>query len=172
MSYNTSLDLHKEIYENSTTLVFEVIAIDNGTAPRGSSATVNITISNTCLLDARYTNTEYKITINDSTGELLLTIPKYYVYPYGESMQNKPHYKKRLDNRHRFLHIFFLFFFYNSVLCSFQDYFSSYEMRQSVGWAKMGEPREKIPGTLASRTKLVSHVASAGLEPTPDTAVR
>ena len=112
VSYNTSLDLYKEIYENSTTLVFEVIAIDNGTVLRGSSATVNITISNTCLLDARYTNTEYKITINDTTGELLLRIPKYYVYPYGESMQNKPHYKKRLDNIHRFLHIFFFIFFF------------------------------------------------------------
>ena len=84
VSFDTSLDLHKEIYENSTTLVFEVIAIDNGTVPRGSSATVNITISNSCLLDARYTNTEYKVTVNDTTGELFLRIPKYYVYPYGE----------------------------------------------------------------------------------------
>ena len=32
-------------------------------------------------------------------------------------------------------------------------------------------PREKPPDTPASRTCLVSHVASAGLEPTPDTAV-
>ena len=37
-------------------------------------------------------------------------------------------------------------------------------------WAKTGEPREKPPGTPARRTWLVSHVASAGLEPTPDTA--
>ena len=63
------------------------------------------------------------------------------------------------------------FFFFNSVLCPFQDYFSSYEMGQSVGGAKMGEPREKPPDTPASRTWLVSHVARAGLEPTPDTAV-
>ena len=64
-----------------------------------------------------------------------------------------------------------IFFFY-SVLRPFQDYFSSYETGQSVGGAKTGEPREKPPGTPASRTWLVSHVASAGLEPTPDTAVR
>ena len=32
--------------------------------------------------------------------------------------------------------------------------------------------REKSPGTPTSRTWLVSHVASAGLEPTPDTVVR
>ena len=68
---------------------------------------------------------------------------------------------------------FFLFiFFFNSVLRPFQDYFSSYETGQSVGGAKTGEPREKPPDTPASRTWLVSHVARAGLEPTPDTAVR
>ena len=44
-------------------------------------------------------------------------------------------------------------------------------MGQSVGGAKMGEPQEKTPDTLASRTWLVSHVARAGLEPTPDPVV-
>ena len=60
-----------------------------------------------------------------------------------------------------------IFFFL--VLHPFQDYFSSYETGQSVGGEKMGEPREKPPGTPASRTCLVSHVTSAGLEPTPET---
>ena len=63
-------------------------------------------------------------------------------------------------------------FFFNSFLRPFQDYSSSYETGQSVGGAKTGEPREKPPGTPASRTWLVSHVVRAGLEPTPDTAVR
>ena len=45
-----------------------------------------------------------------------------------------------------------LFFFY-SVLRPFQDYFSSCEMGQAVGGTKMGEPREKPPGTPASRTR-------------------
>ena len=67
---------------------------------------------------------------------------------------------------------FSFFFFLNSVLRPFQDYFSLYETGQSVGGTKTGEPREKPPGTPASRTWLVSHVARAGLEPTPDTAVR
>ena len=70
------------------------------------------------------------------------------------------------------LYIFFFFFFFDSVLRPFQDYFSSYETGQSVGGAKTGEPREKPPDTPASRTWLVSHVARAGLEPTPVTAVR
>ena len=36
---------------------------------------------------------------------------------------------------------------------------------------KRENPREKPPGTPASRTWLVSHVAIAELEPTPDTAI-
>ena len=63
-------------------------------------------------------------------------------------------------------------FFFNSVLRPFQDYFSSYETGQSEGGAKTGEPREKPSDTPTSRIWLVSHVARAGLEPTPDTAVR
>ena len=39
-------------------------------------------------------------------------------------------------------------FFFNSVVCLFQDYFSSL-MGQSVGGAKTGEPREKPPDTPA-----------------------
>ena len=31
-------------------------------------------------------------------------------------------------------------FFLNSVLRPFQDYFSSYEMGQSVGWRKLEDP--------------------------------
>ena len=69
-------------------------------------------------------------------------------------------------------HVYLNYFFFNSVLRPFQDYFSSYETGQSVGGAKAGEPREKPPSTPASRTWLVSHVARAGLEPTPVTAVR
>ena len=45
------------------------------------------------------------------------------------------------------------------------------ETSQSIGGAKREYPG-KPPDTPASRTCLVSHVASAGLEPTPDTAVR
>ena len=63
------------------------------------------------------------------------------------------------------------FFFFDSVLRPFQDYFSSYETAQSVGGLKLENPREKPPGTPASRTWLVSHVASAGLKPTSNTAV-
>ena len=58
---------------------------------------------------------------------------------------------------------------FNSVLRPFQDYFSSYESGQSIGGRKREIPEKKTPDTPASRGWLVSHVASAGLEPTPDT---
>ena len=46
------------------------------------------------------------------------------------------------------------------------------ETSQSIDGAKREYPgKGKPPDTPASRTCLVSHVASAGLEPTPDTAV-
>ena len=49
--------------------------------------------------------------------------------------------------------VIIIFIFFN---VPFQDYLSSYEMGQSVGGAKTGVPREKPPGTPASRTWLVS----------------
>ena len=62
-------------------------------------------------------------------------------------------------------------FFFNSVLRPFQDYFSSYETDQSVGGAKTVEPREKKTHlTHPQAERGLSH--SAGLEPTPDIAVR
>ena len=49
----------------------------------------------------------------------------------------------------------------------------SYEMRQSVGGKKMGEPREKQNHLTGSQAELgLSHMARAGFEPTLDTAVR
>ena len=57
--------------------------------------------------------------------------------------------------------------FFNSVLRPFQDYFSSYETDQSVGGSKRENPEKNH---LAHPQ--AEHVAIAGLEPTPDTAVR
>ena len=63
-----------------------------------------------------------------------------------------------------------LFFF--SFFFLFQFYVPFKIISTHMRRAKTGKPREKTPGTPASRTWLVSHVASAGLKPTPDTAVR
>ena len=73
--------------------------------------------------------------------------------------------------RSNYINLFIYLFIFSSVLRPFQDDFSSYETGQSVGGAITGEPREKPPDTPAIRAWLVSHVARAGLEPTPDTAV-
>ena len=70
-----------------------------------------------------------------------------------------------LDLTYRF---FFLFLIQFNV--PFKN-ISLIETSQSVGGAKREYPG-KPPDTPASRTWLVTHVASAGLKPTPDTAVR
>ena len=59
--------------------------------------------------------------------------------------------------------------YFYSVFRPFQDHFSSFETGQSVGGAKTGEPPENLQAELG-----LSHtdVTRAGLEPTPDTAVR
>ena len=70
--------------------------------------------------------------------------------------------------------LFFFFFSFFFFLIQFNVPFkiiSLIETSQSIGgrnWSTPGKP----PDTPASRTRLVSHVASAGLEPTPVTAVR
>ena len=84
LDYDSSHDLYDQVYPNTTVLQFEVIVIDNGTVPRGASAAVNINISNTCLMDVEYGDIDYWITVSDSTGEMFLRIPKYFVFPYGE----------------------------------------------------------------------------------------
>ena len=61
---------------------------------------------------------------------------------------------------------FYHSFFFNSVL----DYFSSFETGQS-GEAKTGEPEKKHNAHPQSELGL-SHMLSAGLEPTLVTAVR
>ena len=75
------------------------------------------------------------------------------------------------DGNWKSFFFFFFFFFLIRFNVPFQDYFSSYETGQSVGGAKTEETRGKPPNTPASRTWLVSRVARAGLEPTPDTVV-
>ena len=65
---------------------------------------------------------------------------------------------------------FFFFFFFIQFHVPFKI-ISLIETSQSIG-GRNGRTPGKPPDTPASRTWLVSHVASAGLEPTPDTVVR
>ena len=69
-----------------------------------------------------------------------------------------------------FFFFFFFFFFFIQFNVPFKI-ISLIETSQSIG-GRNGRTPGKPPDTPASRTWLVSHVASAGLEPTPDTAVR
>ena len=85
VDYNTNLSLYYDIYPNYTTLNFEVIAIDNGTVRRGMSAVLSVNVSNTCVMDVEFGPIVYNFVVDDSTGEMVLRIPKYWVYLFGES---------------------------------------------------------------------------------------
>ena len=84
MDFNSSYDLYDDIYLNYTELIFEVIAMDNGTIPRGMSANISITVSNTCVMDVLYESIKYMFVVDNTTGEMNLVIPKYWVFLFGE----------------------------------------------------------------------------------------
>ena len=58
--------------------------MDNGTIPHGMSAIVNVTVSITCVMDVEYGSIDYKFVVNDTTGEMFLRIPRYWVYLFGK----------------------------------------------------------------------------------------
>ena len=129
----------------------------------------SIFVVRTLIVSQAYTMV---LTLIDNTRIhiFMYSIPRrHFTCPFTDLLYVNKRTAIHDSNNRRF---FFFFFFFYSVLRPFQDYFSSYETGQSVGGAKTGEPREKPPDTPASRTWLVSHVARAGLEPTPVTAVR
>ncbi|XP_053385192.1 uncharacterized protein LOC123535922 isoform X1 [Mercenaria mercenaria] len=82
VDYNDTMELWNDVYLNYTTLQFNVIAIDNGTVPHGDTASVNITVSNTCVMDVLFGDITYIFAVNKSTGGMTLRIPKYYVVDF------------------------------------------------------------------------------------------
>ena len=71
---------------------------------------------------------------------------------------------KSITNGHRFRlvskFLLVVLFFFNSVLCPFQDYFSSSETGQSVGGAKTGDDLErdvKLKKKLSLRMRKQKH---------------
>lgn len=84
VDYNDTMDLWGDVYLNYTMLQFQVIAIDNGTIPRGHSASVNVTVSNTCVMDVLFGDIKYIFAVNKTTGGMTLRIPKYYVVDFSK----------------------------------------------------------------------------------------
>ncbi|KAL4225039.1 hypothetical protein ACF0H5_015734 [Mactra antiquata] len=80
--FDDTYDLWGDVYLKYTSLIFDVIAMDNGTVPLGMKATMNITVSNTCVLDVLFGKITYLFLVDDVTGEMTLRIPKYWVYDF------------------------------------------------------------------------------------------
>ncbi|XP_069131706.1 uncharacterized protein [Argopecten irradians] len=86
LDFNPSLDLFRDVYVHTTILNFSVIAVDSGSPPRGSRATMTLEVDNSCLIDATYGPVNYSLSLNSTTGELYFRAPGYYVYHLGTSL--------------------------------------------------------------------------------------
>ena len=92
------MDLWGDVYQNFTSLHFDVHAIDNGTIPLGTSASINITVSNTCVMDVLYGDIKYIFTVDNTTGMMYLRIPgywnvnfrKFFMHSYSKVCHNCP----------------------------------------------------------------------------------
>ncbi|XP_061171608.1 uncharacterized protein LOC133181081 [Saccostrea echinata] len=80
--FNDTMDLYKEVYEANTLLKFTVIVVDGGSPTRGATASVEVDIDNSCLIDVEYKAIPYTMTVNVSTGEIYHRLPGYYYYEY------------------------------------------------------------------------------------------
>ncbi len=76
------------MYVESSTLVFTLVALDQGTPPRGDTAQVRITLSNTCLLTVLFDAIDISVLVDLELGNVTLRIPKYYIRNYGEYVNN------------------------------------------------------------------------------------
>ena len=81
--YNASLDLFDMVYEEDSDLVFTLVVIDQGNPVRGDSASVRLTLSNTCFLDNLLQELEINLSMDEDEGNMTLRIPKYYHYHFG-----------------------------------------------------------------------------------------
>ena len=71
---------------NSTYYVISlsIAAIDKGTPARGDTASVNITISDTCLIDALGEDVTPLVFVEYEEGGVYLRVPQYYLYEFGK----------------------------------------------------------------------------------------
>ena len=58
--------------------------MDKGSPVRGASATVELDIDNSCLVDVEFLAIPYSVTVDNVTGQVYHRVPGYYYYEYGE----------------------------------------------------------------------------------------
>ena len=78
------LYLYDTVYKESSSVTLQVVALDQGSPPRGSTGSVSITLKNSCLLDVLLQPINHNVIVEEETGNLTLRIPKYWIYDYGE----------------------------------------------------------------------------------------
>ncbi|XP_060077614.1 uncharacterized protein LOC132557141 [Ylistrum balloti] len=80
LDFNPTMDLFNEVFTQTTLLSFSIIAIDGGSPPRGSKATMTFEVDNSCLIDATFGPSNYSLSLDNSTGQLVFRVPGYYIY--------------------------------------------------------------------------------------------
>ncbi|KAK3095292.1 hypothetical protein FSP39_012895, partial [Pinctada imbricata] len=80
---NNTYDLYNQVYTNNTMLRFTVVVVDEGSPVHGASATVEVDIDNSCLVDVEFQAIPYTISVDNTTGEVFHRLPGYYFYQYG-----------------------------------------------------------------------------------------
>lgn len=86
IDYSESLDIRREVYNSTTELTVTLAVIDNGTPPLGSAINVTVNISNTCLLNEHLDKTNYTFLVNETTGDLYLRIPGYWIVNFRKCL--------------------------------------------------------------------------------------
>ncbi|KAJ8049747.1 Thrombospondin-4 [Holothuria leucospilota] len=84
VTYHSTQTAYVTQIGNSSYYLLEltVAALDSGTPTRGDIAYVNITISDTCIIDADSEVLEQEVYMGYENGGLYLKVPKYYLYEY------------------------------------------------------------------------------------------
>ncbi|CAH1786413.1 unnamed protein product [Owenia fusiformis] len=80
--WNDTFDLYEVVYNQTTDITVTIAAIDKGDPPRGKTATVTITLWNTCLIDVLHRPVPHYPYVSNDTGEFYFSVPGYWVYNY------------------------------------------------------------------------------------------
>ena len=80
--YNSSVDLYRIVYNESSTVVVKLVALDHGVPVRGDIATLRIELTNYCLINVLYEPIQHRFDVNVTTGEVSFRIPKYFIYDF------------------------------------------------------------------------------------------
>ena len=76
--WNFTQDILDVVWPDTTNITFQILVMDQGDPVRGTTASVEVEVSNTCLIDTEYLPIEYNFNVNSTHGIMHLRVPGYY----------------------------------------------------------------------------------------------